>query len=209
MSEHYYMVIDEKPIGPLSLDEIILHKRLTPETLVWKPGVEAWAPAKTFPELAPAFTNHTSPDQSVSPNANPSHLNPNNQANSHGYNSSNPYNQGGKPNPQGQFSHNNYQTNYQNNYRPAFHTNWLPWAIVATVLGLFTSCIGAIFGIIGIVQANKANTFYAQGLEREGDAANSNAKIMTIIGFVFVGLGFIGIICFWSFLGAASGLSYL
>ena len=78
---------------------------------------------------------------------------------------------------------------YQGGYHPQIRTNWLPWAIVATVLGFFTSCIGAIFGIIGIIQANKANTYYAQNFEREGDMANSNAKIMTIIGLVFAAIG--------------------
>ena len=53
----YYMVIDEKSTGPFTLDEVTLHPKLTPETLVWKPGLENWVPAQTLPELLPAFSN--------------------------------------------------------------------------------------------------------------------------------------------------------
>ena len=88
-------------------------------------------------------------------------------------------------------------------------TNWLPWAIVATVAGFFTSCIGAIFGIIGIVQANKANSFYAQGFDAEGDAANSNAKTMTIIGLIFAGIGILALFWFGNIFNGLNNLSYL
>lgn len=95
-----------------------------------------------------------------------------------------------------------YDNRYDNRYRNVNRTNWLAWAIVATVVGFFASCIGAIFGIIGIVQANKANNFYSQGLDREGDAANSNAKTMTIIGLVFAGIGIIASLWMIGFLGS-------
>lgn len=72
---------------------------------------------------------------------------------------------------------------------PIPHTNWLPWAIVAAVLGFVFSCIGMIFGIVGIVQANKANRYYAEGVRVAGDSANTTAKTMTIIGYVIAALG--------------------
>lgn len=71
------------------------------------------------------------------------------------------------------------------------HTNWLPWAVIATVTGALFSCFGMIFGIVGIVQANKANDYYANGLTAAGDSANSTAKIMTILGFCIAALGLI------------------
>ena len=43
--------------------------------------------------------------------------------------------------------------------------------------------------IVGIVQANKANKYYAEGIRVAGDSANSTAKTMTIIGFIVAGLG--------------------
>ena len=223
------MVVDEKSTGPYTLDEVILHPSITPETLVWKPGLENWMPAKTFPELAPAFTSKTGaepqtpPDYSTQQPNNPFANNPQYREN-HTYQNQNPFNRTHNPYAH-QNHHGGYQNQYddrnlyydphdphdprnqyQNGYRPNFRTNWLPWAIVATVLGFFTSCIGAIFGIIGIVQANKANTFYAQGYEREGDSANSNARIMTIIGLIFAALGIIFAFTFGNYFASFANL---
>lgn len=74
---------------------------------------------------------------------------------------------------------------------PIPHTNWLPWAIVGTVLGCLCSCIGLIFGIIAIVKANNANNAYAIGDGITGDRENSSAKTMTIISLVIAGVGLI------------------
>lgn len=224
----YYMVVDEKSTGPFSLDEITLHPALTPETLVWKPGLENWVAAKTLPELTPAFINQQSQNQSQTPpeyNHNPyqNEGSPNrnpfeNEAYKQGRN---PFGPQQEPNPFANnpqyrnnhtyHNHNRYyerNDRYQNGYRPNMRTNWLPWAIVATVVGFFASCIGAIFGIIAIVQANKANTLYAQGFDSEGDAANSNAKIMTIIGLIFAGIGIIVAFSFGSLFSSLGNFSY-
>lgn len=255
----YYMVVDEKSTGPFTLDEVILHPQLTPETLVWKPGIENWVAAKTLAELAPSFAKqqpntppfytrepdypreqgNPGPDSPYSDNSSynqneepynpgPEHPNPGNYNDNFGrqggyrnenVNVNNPF----ANNPQYQEGHryhnphhnpygNRYYDNrdrYRNDYRPNFHTNWLPWAIVATVVGFFTSCIGAIFGIIGIVQANKANSFYARSLDAEGDAANSSAKTMTIIGLIFAGIGILALFWFGSFFNTLGSFSYL
>lgn len=209
----YYMVVDEKSTGPFTLDEIILHPKLTPDTLVWKPGIDNWIAAKTFQELAPAFVNRQ-------PETN-SYQNPPEYKT---YNESGGYDQPGPPfadNPQYRTDHTYHRQErryeayephydrYQNSYRPQIRTNWLPWAIVATIVGFFTSCIGAIFGIIGIVQANRANRMYLMGYDREGDAANSNAKIMTIIGLIFAGIGIAALFWFGNIFNSLSNLSYL
>jgi hypothetical protein len=52
-----------------------------------------------------------------------------------------------------------------------------------------SSCIGMVFGIVAIVQANKANRYYAEGVQIAGDSANSTAKTMTIIGLVIAVIG--------------------
>lgn len=138
-------------------------------------------------------------------NPNGSGYNPNGQGYAHkgqGYQQQGPANNNFANNPQYRQdhtynqnqNHNYYHPHhhydpYNQGYRPPMRTNWLPWAIVATVLGFFCSCIGAIFGIIAIVQSNKANGLYARGFDADGDAANSNAKTMTIIGLVFAGIG--------------------
>lgn len=225
----YYMVVDEKSTGPYTLDEITLHPALTPETLVWKPGIENWIAAKTLPELAPAFVNQQNQKQSQTPpeyrqNPYQSEGNPDpNAYTNEGFHHQgrDPYGNQKEPNkfannPQYQNQHTYHNHNryyerydrYQNGYRPNMRTNWLPWAIVATVVGFFASCIGAIFGIIAIVQANKANTLYAQGFDREGDAANSNAKIMTIIGLIFAGIGIIVAFSFGSLFSSLGNFSY-
>ena len=242
-SSIYYMVVDEKSTGPFTLDEITLHPALTPETLVWKPGIENWVAAASLPELSPAFMAQNNPQQQTPPEYKTPHSEENNQKpyraheerpftnpNQGPYNQP-PYNQGynqygntQQPNPNPFADNPQYQNNhtyhnqqhhqyerydrYQNGYRPNIRTNWLPWAIVATVLGFFTSCIGAIFGIIGIVQANKANTFYSQGFDREGDAANSNARIMTIIGLIFAAIGIIAFFMFGSAISTITNLAY-
>lgn len=94
-----------------------------------------------------------------------------------------PYGQPYNPKPQ-------YQQNQYGPYQQA-PKNWLTLAIVATVCGFLFSCIGGIFGIIGIVQANKANDAYRMGNDLIGDAANGTAKTMTIISFVLAGIGLI------------------
>ena len=70
--------------------------------------------------------------------------------------------------------------------------NWQTWAIIATIAGFLFSCVGGIFGIIGIVQANKANNLYRAGYDQMGDQANNTAKVMTIIGLVLSGIGLLG-----------------
>ena len=187
-SLQYYMVVDEKSTGPFNLDEVILHPQLTPETLVWKPGLDNWVAAKTLPELDIAFRNPSQPNYQTPPEFTRPHY----QERPH---YQHPYEQ---------------RPHYpRNNYQPGIRTNWLPWAIVATVVGFFASCIGAIFGIIGIVQANKANNLYAQGYDREADAANSNARVMTIIGLIFAGIGIVVAFWFGNILSGLSNLSYM
>ena len=219
----YYIVVDEKTTGPFSLEELIKHPSLIPDSLVWKPGLDNWVPAKSMPEIASAFSAQNSFNQFQQPvdveivkeEPQPTHTQQNSDFyrqdsyhDSPSYNQ--PSNQSFHHNQQQQHHHqhqqhqqhhqdyryNNPYNQYQNNYRPDFRTNWLPWAIVATVVGFFTSCIGAIFGIIGIVQANKANNLYAQGFDQEADTANSNAKVMTIIGLAFAALGLL--VVFWA-----------
>lgn len=89
------------------------------------------------------------------------------------------------------FNQNYGYNNGYNNMRPKVHTNWLPWAIVATIVSLCTSCVGVIFGVIAIVNANKANGLYAGGFDDLGDQANSTAKVMTIVAFVLAGIALV------------------
>lgn len=195
----FAMIDGVRRIGPHTPIELI-KGGTTLTTPVWRPGMTDWQPASSLTEIREAYNNHFNKYQGN-----------NNQgynSNTHGeeppyYNrepdfSANPqyksYNNFHQHNP-----YNNNQGPYgPNPYRNNMQTNWLPWAIGATVVGFLFSCIGAIFGIIGIVQANKANTLYSQGLTQEADRVNSNAKTMTIIGYVLAGVGLLIVIGFQS-----------
>ncbi|MCH5232643.1 MAG: DUF4339 domain-containing protein [Muribaculaceae bacterium] len=284
--EQYYIAVNGQPEGPFSLEQLKHRGDLSPETLVWKPGMENWRPLSEFQELADVieFPKENSAEErfwfamingerQVGPrtiselfeegldgdtpvwrggmdNWFPAaqlpefapyfRMPPINKGSNRGFGETvtgtPPYNADQKPertdfanNPQYNPHHNynNRNTGYSNgsnetryyynegrqfydhgNYTP-MRTNWLPWAIGATVVGFFFSCIGAIFGIIGIVQANKANSLYAMHRHGEARQADNNAKIMTIIGYVFAGLGILCLLFLKGFTNSLMNLSYL
>ena len=61
---------------------------------------------------------------------------------------------------------------------------WMTESILVTIF----CCLP--FGIVGIVNASKVSSLYAQGNYTEAQQASSNAKKWTKIGF-FIGLAFI------------------
>lgn len=71
------------------------------------------------------------------------------------------------------------------------HTNWMPWAIVGTVLGFLCSCIGGIIGIVAITKASQANKYYDQGDEYQGQNMNNSAQTWTIVSLVLAGIGLV------------------
>ena len=209
----FAMIGHSRRVGPLTPSEL-LAEGLTPDTPVWTGGMNDWQPAYTRRELDHLFRSFSqnrensyrgNANETISPNPYYGHPHQNHGNFDNSYRRDNE-NNSFRNNPQ-------YNTNYsyqrntdfynnynnQSGYRPNIKTNWLPWAIGATVVGFLCSCIGAIFGIIGIVQANKANSLYSRGDEMEGDRANSNAKIMTIIGYIFAGIGLVSLMFFRSF----------
>ena len=53
-----YLAVDGTQAGPFSDGELVKlaqNDLLTPETLVWKPGMSAWAPAAQVPEVNKLF----------------------------------------------------------------------------------------------------------------------------------------------------------
>ena len=198
--EWFAMMEGNRQEGPKSIKELI-DLGIDHSTPVWRNGMPDWAEARNVPEISvyldlqntmkqpPGMPPHGAqpgPDFSRNPQYDPNHTyNKRYDQRGGGYGYGNNYGTGSPQN-------NPYtQQNPYDPYRNQVPTNWLPWAIVSTVLGFFCSCIGAIFGIIGIVEANKANNFYAAGNYREGDRVNSNAKTMTIIGLVLAGIGLV------------------
>ena len=148
----YYLGKNGQQSGPYQYNQL-LSAGITPDTMVWREGMDKWVPAKDLPELSNLFTN----PQEIAPNP--------------------------------------YGFNNQGSVAPIAHYNWMPLAIVGTVTGALFSCMGMIFGIIGIIYANKANQFFNMSRAEEGARANSTAKVMTIISLVVACAGLVFLLC--------------
>ena len=161
MNNQYYIISDGAQKGPYSFDQLRMIG-LGPDTFVWTPGMEDWKRAGEIPQLSSLFGLSAEEESAFGSYARPQ-----------------------EPEP--------YQPSSMPPIRETMipHTNWMPWAIAATVVGLLFSCIGMIFGIIGIVNASKANNYYMIGDEVNGKMSNSTARTMTIIG---LSLALVGIV---------------
>lgn len=185
-NSRWFAMINGNQVGPYTI-ETLISMGLKPSTPVWRNGMADWMEASTQPEIMRHFTSTPPPHGFEQPRRD--------FADNPQYGSNNGFGgyrqQGGYTN----YGYNSYQNrqpgNGYNNGMPRnnLHTNWLPWAIVATIVSLLFSCIGMIFGIIAIVNANKANDYYAAGFDDMGDQTNNTAKIMTIIAYVLAGIG--------------------
>lgn len=165
MEKQYFVILEGIQSGPFTI-EALRAQQLTPETYVWREGLTDWVKAGTLPELSELF-NQTPPPYGQQPQyGQQSYGAPHTPYGSQGFN----------PGPMGE---------------PVPHTNWMPWAIVATVVGVLFNCIGFIFGIIGITNASKANRFYDIGDKARGDQANSTARTMTIIALALCALSIV------------------
>lgn len=177
----YFVIINGVQAGPLPKDKLIT-AGLQPESFVWRQGLPDWVKAESLPELADifmadsAFGGYARPEETVNP-----------YAGQYPYGQRPPY--GGQQPPYSQ--HPDPYSIYGREPQPIQHTNWLPWAIIGTIFGALFSCIGMIFGIIGITKANAANRFYNEGFEENGNMSNSSASTMTIIALVLGGIGFV------------------
>ncbi|MDE7402211.1 MAG: GYF domain-containing protein [Muribaculaceae bacterium] len=176
MTELYYIINDGRQEGPFVREELRYHG-LKAESYVWKEGLPDWVQASTLPELThllyedSAFGSYAQAPQ-------PPYNHP-----------SAPQQPTYAPGSGGDFNR---------GYVPAY-TNWLPWAIACTVTGIFFGgCLTLILGIIGIVQANKANNLYARGAYDQAAGANSTAKTVTIIGLIISAIVLISIIILFS-----------
>lgn len=210
-ASRWFAMINGQQVGPYTI-ETLLSMGLKPDTPVWRAGMSDWADASSQPEIAqylgstpPPHGNAFGQNPQYGPNAGYGRNSGYGPGNSYGPNTQYGPNQGFGKNPQYDTNYNyggngfgfnngnrNYNYNRQNPGGPApVRTNWLPWAIVATVASFLCSCIGCIFGIIAIVNANKANNLYEAGYDEMGDQANNTAKIMTIISLVIAGIGLV------------------
>lgn len=170
MTTLYHAYVGGIQIGPLPKENLIA-AGVRPDTLVWYPGLPSWTAASNVADLADIFPApgagspfNPAPGQSV--------------------------NQYGQP-QYGQPQYGQPQYGQPQHGLPADWTNWLPWAIISAVLGFSFSCIGLIFGIIAINNANKANRLIRCGQEQEARSVNNSAKSMTIVSLVLAGIGLV------------------
>ena len=219
MATMYFIISEGQQAGPFS-KEHLKARGVEKDTYVWREGLEGWVPASEFPELQDIFEETIIQAVPQQPYGQPQQpygqpQQPYGQPQQPYRQPQQPYGQPQQPYGQPQQPYGQPQPPYgqpqqpygqpQQPYgqpqppygqpqpygNPVPHTNWMPWAIVGTIVGALFSCIGMIFGIIGIVKANNANKAYAVGDETGGDMNNSSAKTMTIIALVLAGIGLI------------------
>lgn len=163
----YYIHIGGVQQGPFTLQQIAA-EGISPETMIWRPGLSNWVPASSLPEVMAVLQRPANPYESA-------------------YRPQPPY---GQPTyPYGNPSQPPYVQPY-GGWQTGW-TNWLPWAIAATVVAVvFCGLLNTVFGIIGIVKANSANDAM-----RRGDPAalqiNNSAKTWTIVSFVLSGIALV------------------
>lgn len=79
-------------------------------------------------------------------------------------------------------------------------TSWMGWAIAASIVNFLTMwavwfpVIGLVFGIIGIVYSQDADTKFKTGFPELGMRAASQSKTMTIVSLVIAGIAILGAI---------------
>ena len=219
MATMYFIISEGQQAGPFP-KEHLKARGVEKDTYVWREGLEGWVPASELPELQDIFEEtiiqavpqqpYGQPQQPYGQPQQPygQPQQPYGQPQQPYGQPQQPYRQPQQPYGQPQQPYGQPQPPYgqpQQPYgqpqppygqpqpygNPVPHTNWMPWAIVGTIVGALFSCIGMIFGIIGIVKANNANKAYAVGDETGGDMNNSSAKTMTIIALVLAGIGLI------------------
>lgn len=188
----YYIHVNGEQRGPFPLSQL-KNEGVTPDTMMWKAGMPAWAPASTLPEVVAFFTaanNQTPPPEAPV------------------------YPQGGQYGQQqvyNTYTRPQYQNSYaQRNgaYPPGWY-NWQTWGIISIVLGFFTGIIWMVFGIIGLVKSNEANDAARRG-DPYASQINSTAKTWILISLILSGVSIVLLILLFgfifSFLGAVATL---
>lgn len=189
----YYIHVNGQQRGPFQKHQLI-DAGMTSETMVWRSDLPNWVPAHTLPELVEILQpNFGQPQQ---PNyGQPQQPNYGQPQQPYGYGQ-----------PQQPYGYGQQQPPYGGGQVPGMlppgWTNWLGWAIAGTVIGAFCCCIGLIFGIIGIVKANQANSLARKGFIQEAEDINGNAKTMTIISLILGGLSILAVIFYYLIYGA-------
>lgn len=163
-AEPKYMVVrNNQQYGPFAVSEL-RRQGISPDTLVWKEGMEAWLPAGQVEDFKYIFQAATPPPFAQQP-PQYSYAPGSNYASGSGQCS----------NPQLQREISNLRT----------------WAIVAIIAGFIVSCIGGIFGIVALSKLNNAQDFLYNDAEIMAHGAYSSAKTWLIVAACCIVLGII------------------
>lgn len=182
---NYYLAVNGKPEGPMSVDEL-RSRGITPQSLVWNETMKDWTPAGQVPEIANAIFAASG----VPPT-------PQSDIRKTVYKQESSYQQ-----PQQPYQQPSYQQPQQQPYRqqyqqqpycdmPPMPTTYLVWAILETIL----CCLPC--GIVGIVYASKVESLYNQGRYDESLRASNTAKNWLIGGLIASVVFFILYIVFY------------
>lgn len=178
---YYYYILNGKQEGKVT-DEEFGRLGLPVDTLVWCAGMKEWTPARDVAELQP-FLDAGTPPPPPGGGQTPPHY-------------GQQVNNGGQAQYGGGRSQYGGQQGQYGGSQPdratmaAQRTNYLVWAILATVL----CCVPT--GVASIVYANKSNSAFELGDYEQAEAANKNARLWL---FISVGLGVVGGILSFAF----------
>ena len=143
----YYIARDNKPVGPLQLDELRRYS-IGPDTLIWVPGNADWKAARCFPEVMAVVSENVTPPPFVAAKFNRPNVD------------TQVYEARINPNEYGA----------DGRYQPLRPNNYLAEAIVVTVL-----CCNPL-GIISIIYGAKVNKLYDERCFDDARRASVNAR---------------------------------
>ena len=167
---NYYLSIDNQRRGPFPEEELV-GNGMTPDSLVWRNGMDQWKRAAEVPELAQYL--------GLMPQIPELPQNPAQYGQPQ-------YPQGQYPQyPQGQYpqypqyAQGQYQQEYdEDEYVPPCPYNYLVWAILTTIF----CCVP--FGIVAIVKASRVEGLYDDKRYDESEEMSRGAKNWIIAGVV-------------------------
>lgn len=176
----YWLIIDGVQKGPLSIEEVAAQPGLNPSTPIWHEGLADWTTAGAVPEVASLFQGAGQPHQ-AEPRQSFGQQNYNQGYFNQGYPNQGYNQQAYGQNPYGQQQYGNpYQQGggYDPNRLPPMPSNYLIWAILATIC----CCIPT--GIVAIFFSAKVSSAYYRGDYMAALDASSKAQLWIIISVV-------------------------
>lgn len=161
----YWISIDKKKIGPLSLSNV-RSRRLDPDTLVWHDGLATWCKASALPELEGSLASDSNPPEIVGPGEDTPSTEPKSMPHI-------PYD-GNRP----LSSRPIYLNREQPTEIPERPTTYLGWSIAAIIL----CCLPA--AIVALVYALKVTSRYNEGDYAGAQKASERAETWLILSIV-------------------------